>query len=100
MLQLIAEREVNEISGGCEPAVEEDRGQHGLEHIGEQGTLVSSPALLFTVTDAQVFSYLQTPGSFGERGRANKSVLHAREFALGDIRVILKQKIRDDEAEH
>jgi hypothetical protein len=47
-----------------------------------------------------MIAQIQTFGRARDRLRADEAMLHARQLALGHLRVVAQERLRDDEAEH
>ena len=91
---------LDEGARGVEPAVEVERGDDGLESVGEECRLLATTALLFATAEAKQGSKADALGNVAEVAAADEGGAKACEFALAGVGEALIEAFGDDETQH
>src|SRR5581483_2851634 len=95
-----AERVMHKLDGCFQSPVQKDRAGDSFENVSQQSMLTPPAALLFSATEANELSQLQSNRSFRERRRAHQPVLHAGQLAFRRVWISSEEIVRDDYPEN
>src|SRR5690606_21546383 len=85
---------------GLEPAVQVQRRDERLAAVGEQRLLAPPSRLLLAPSEQQVVAEPDAGRERGERRRRDQRRLGLGLLALGEVRELVIEQVRDQEAEH
>jgi hypothetical protein len=77
-----------------------DRADQRLDAVGQDRRLVPAAGGLLAPAQPQVLAELEVTGNPRQRAHVHHSGAQLGEPALGEVRMVAEQRLRDDDAEH